>query len=112
MLVSLIFDLFCIAWTWLTIRLKTKRHVFIRTGISLIFTLFSLVVVAYILLDKNVFHDDKTAFFIMLIMSLVYLLLWGIRLLFDLIFISKWQFESNEMELSKRINRMFHLNSK
>ena len=107
MLISLFFNLFIVAWAWLTIRLKTKKHTIIRTIVSAIFTIFNFIGVIVLGCHMN---DDKEVYLFLIIFYLIFLLLWGIRLIFDLLFISKNCFEKEEVELLRIIKEKLNIN--
>lgn len=107
-MVSLFFDLFVIGWTWLTARLKTKKHNIIRICISLFFIFFNLIAIIVLLTDSGI-KEDYSVYIFLLLFYIFLLLLWGVRLILDLIFISKKNFKEKEEELSNVIEKKFHL---
>lgn len=108
-MVSLFLNLFIIAWVWLTIRLKTKKHNIIRICISLFFVVFNLIAVINTSTDDYI-KEDTTAYLIVMIFYVVALVLWSLRLLIDLLFVAKKQFDEKENELSKIIKEKLHIN--
>ena len=108
-MVSLFFNLFVIAWTWLTIRLKTKKHNIIRICLSLFFIIFNIIACITILTDSYIKENDFEVYIFMLIFYIVFLILWGIRICLDIIFIYKKNFEEKENELYKIIKEKLHI---
>lgn len=107
-MVSLFLYLFVIAWTWLTIRLKTKKHNAIRICVSLFFIIFNLILLISLLIDDGIKEDYSVYIFFLSFCGFL-LLLWGFRLSLDLIFIFKKNFKEKEDELSKVIEKKLHL---
>ena len=111
MLVSLVFDLLVISWMWITIRLKTKKQTLIRIFLSIVFFVFNLLALIFTLQD-SVLKEDVSVFVVLVIYNLIFLLLWGLRLVSDLLFLSRKTFENKEIILSEKIVEKFNLKKK
>lgn len=109
MLVSLVFDSLVISWIWLTIRLKTKKHILIRISLSIIFFIINLLVVIFTIQNNTLQKEDISVFVFLIVFYFTFLSLWGLRLVSDLIFFSKNSFEDKEIELSEKIAKRFNL---
>lgn len=107
-MVSLFTNLFVIAWAWLTARLKTKKHNVIRICVSSFFIIFNFIAIIVILIGSYI-KEDYSVWVFLLLFYIFLLLLWGFRLISDLIFISKKDFKEKEEELSNVIAKKLHL---
>lgn len=111
-MVSLFFNLFIISWTWLTIRLRTKKHNVIRICVSLFFIIFNLIAIIVWSTETYIKENDYSAYLVMLIFYITLLVLWVIRLCFDILFISKKNFEKKEEKLGNIIKKRLHIGNK
>lgn len=108
-MVSLFLNLFIIVWKWLTIRLKTKKHNIIRISVSLFFIIFNLIAIIVFSTETYMIENDFSAYIVMIILYVFLSLLWVVRLILDLLFISKKIFEKKEDELIKSIKEKLHI---
>ena len=100
MLVPLILYSFVAGWTWLTARLKTKKHNSIRIFVAVVFVIFNLVATIVASTDE-VIKEDDSAYTFLLFFYITFLVLWVIRLISDLAFASKNTYEESEEVLEK-----------
>lgn len=98
---------FVVAWLWFTYRLKTKKHTIIRISVSLLLTLFNIIVLISSLIDASML--DNISLTLVLIFYSIFLLLWVIRLITDILFLSKKNFLDEETELKERIKNKFNI---
>lgn len=111
-MVSLFFNLFVICWTWLTIRLRTKKHNVIRICVSLFFIIFNLITIIAVSSDSYMKENDYLFYLVMLIFYISLLMLWVIRLCFDILFVSKRNFDKKEEMLINIIKEKLHIENK
>ena len=108
MLSTFFFYFFVVSWKWVTIRLKTKKHTFIRVFIALAVTILNIIAIISIANDTYI-KEDKNAYSIMMIFWVFSLLLWACRFISDLLFLSKKTFQEKETELSSIIKEKFNV---
>ncbi len=109
MLVPFILYLFVIAWKWITLRLKTKKHTTIRICVSFLLLIFNLIAIIVCLADRYMKENDYSIFLGVLIFYMFFFVLWGIRLYTDLVFIFKKNFKEKEDELCNIIKEKLNI---
>ena len=111
-MVSLFVNSFIIAWTWLTIRLKTKKHNTIRICVASVFVIFNFIVLVGVSKENIIIENDPLAHVVMITFYLILIALWAIRLVSDLLFVSKKTFEETEDDLSKILQEKLNIRKK